>query len=447
MAIEAIPVVRDFAVIMIIASVMALISYRFKQPMVMGYIAAGMIIGPHTPPFSLVLNTDVLELLVEIGVILLLFVVGLEFPIEKLRKIGKKAIVIAITEALGIFVAGYLVSQAMSMSMFNGLFLALAISVTSTVIVMRVLEELNVIKEEASYLILGVAIIEDIIIVSMLAVLQSIASTGNLSALEVAISIGTVLAFIGGALIIGPKTIPKFVDLVGRTNHHDVLIVAILGIAFSFSFIAVELGISVATGAFFAGVLVAESKMRSVTQVLATPIKDMFAALFFVSVGALMDITLIPLFLGPALILIAVSFAAKFLTVFLSARAQGLSKRNAIQMSFGLSSSGGELALVVAKGGTDVGATSSFVLPMVGAMTIITTFISPYAIKFGWKVADRIRFAAPSSSYDFEQTPTTTTTATLHDESSEKKGDRNSSLNSDTFESGNDSNNEDIQTD
>ncbi len=94
MAIEAIPVVRDFAVIMIIASVMALISYRFKQPMVMGYIAAGMIIGPHTPPFSLVLNTDVLELLAEIGVILLLFVVGLEFPIEKLRKIGKKAIVI-----------------------------------------------------------------------------------------------------------------------------------------------------------------------------------------------------------------------------------------------------------------------------------------------------------------------------------------------------------------
>src|ERR671931_700551 len=225
MAIEAIPVVRDFAVIMIIASVMALISYRFKQPMVMGYIVAGMIIGPHTPPFSLVLNIEVLELLAEIGVILLLFVVGLEFPIEKLRKIGKKAMVIATAEALGTFVAGYLACQAMSMSMLDSLFLALAISVTSTVIVMSVLEELGVIRQEASYLILGVAIIEDIIIVSILAVLQSVASSsGNLSATEIAISVGTVLAFIGGALFIGSKTVPKFVDLVGRTNHHDVLI-------------------------------------------------------------------------------------------------------------------------------------------------------------------------------------------------------------------------------
>jgi K+:H+ antiporter len=334
-----------------------------------------------------------------------------------------------------------LVSQAMGMSMFNGLFLALAISVTSTVIVMRVLEELHVVKEEASYLILGVAIIEDIIIVSILAVLQSVASTGHLSAAEIAISVGTVLAFIAGALFIGSKTVPKFVNLVGRTNHHDVLIVAILGIVFGLSFIAVQLGISVATGAFFAGVLVAESKMRSVTQVLATPIKDMFAALFFVSVGALMDITLIPLFLLPALILIAVSFAAKFLTVFISARAQGLSKKTATQMGFGLSSSGGELALVVAKGGADVGATSSFVLPMIGAMTIITTFISPYAIKFGWKIADRIKSAEPSAIS--EQT-STTATATLHDEPLEKGS--SSSMNEDIPKNSNDDGSEkDIQ--
>jgi CPA2 family monovalent cation:H+ antiporter-2 len=356
----------------------------------MGYIGAGMIIGPHTPPFSLVINVDVLELLAEVGVILLLFVVGLEFPIEKLRRIGKKALIIAMIEALGTFGAGILAAQAMGMTMFDSLFLALAISVTSTVIVMRVLQELGVIKEEASSLILGVAIIEDIIIVSMLAILQSVASTGSLSATEIAISIGIVLAFIGGVLFIGSKTVPKFVDLVGKSNHHDVLIVAILGVAFGLSFIAVEIGISVAAGAFFAGVLVAESKMHSVTIVLTTPIKDMFAALFFVSVGALMDITLIPLFLIPALVLIGVSFAAKFLTVFVAARTQGLSKRTATQMGFGLSSSGGELALVTAKGGADVGVTSSFVLPMVGAMTIITTFISPYAIKMGWKLASRM---------------------------------------------------------
>jgi monovalent cation:H+ antiporter-2, CPA2 family len=382
------PILQDFTIIMVVASIMAMISYKLRQPMVIGYIIAGMIIGPFTPPFSLISNFDVLNLFAEIGVILLLFVVGMEFPIEKLRKIGKKALVIAFGEALGTFTAGYFVCQGLNYSLADSLFLALAISVTSTVIVMRILEELGMIKEEASFIILGVAVIEDIIIISMLAILQSVSSSGELSGIELVTSIGTVLAFIGGALFVGSKTVPRFVNLIGKTNQHDVLIVAILGVAFGLSFIALEIGISVATGAFFAGVLIAESKVHSVTRVLATPLKDMFGALFFVSVGALMDITKLPSFIVPAIILILVSIGAKFLTVYVASRSQGYTTQTALRAAFGLSSSGGELALVVAKGGTDVGVTSSFVLPMVGAMTIITTFITPYLIKMGWKVAD-----------------------------------------------------------
>jgi monovalent cation:H+ antiporter-2, CPA2 family len=389
MVVEIGPVLQDFTIIMITASIMAMVSYKLKQPMVIGYIIAGMIIGPFTPPFSLIRNFDILNLFAEIGVILLLFVVGMEFPIAKLRKIGKRALVIAMSEALGTFTIGYLVCQALNYSLSDSLFLALAISVTSTVIVMRILEELGMIKEEASIIILGVAVIEDIIIISMLAILQSISSSGQLTGLELIISIGTVLAFIGGTLFVGSKTVPKFVNLIGRTNQHDVLIVAIIGVAFGLSFIAFEIGISVATGAFFAGVLIAESKVHSVTRVLTTPIKDVFGAVFFVSVGALMDITQLPLFIVPAIILILVSIGAKFFTVYFAARSQGYKPQNALRAAFGLSSSGGELALVVAKGGTDVGATSSFVLPMVGAMTIITTFITPYLIKMGWKLADR----------------------------------------------------------
>jgi monovalent cation:H+ antiporter-2, CPA2 family len=385
-AIEIGQILQDLVVIMVVAGAMAMISYRLKQPMVIGYIGAGMIIGPHTPPFSLVLNLDALNLFAEIGIILLLFVVGMEFPIEKLRKIGRKAFVIAISEALGTFSAGYLVGQvALNFSFFDSLFVALAISVTSTVIVMRVLEELNMIKEEASVLILGVAIIEDIIVISMLAILQSVGSTGNLSFIDIGFSIGITIAFIAGVLLIGSKTVPKLIDYVSRTNQHDVLVVVILSVAFGLSFIALQIGISVAAGAFFAGVLIAESKSHSVSRVLATPIRDMFAALFFVSVGALMDITLLPLFIIPALILIAVSIIAKFLTVYAATRYQHFSKLTSFRAGIGLSSSGGELALVVAKGGADTGVTSSFLLPMVGAMTIITTFISPYIIKFGWK--------------------------------------------------------------
>ena len=388
MVIEIGPILQDFTIIMIAASIMAMVSYKLKQPMVIGYIIAGMIIGPFTPPFSLISNFDVLNLFAEIGVILLLFVVGMEFPIEKLRKIGKKALVIAFSEGLGTFAIGFLVCQAVNYSLADSLFLALAISVTSTVIVMRILDELGMIKDETSIIILGVAVIEDIIIISMLAILQSVSSTGGLYGIELVTSIGTVLAFIGGALFIGSKTVPKFVNLIGKTNQHDVLVVAILGVAFGLSFLAFEIGISVATGAFFAGVLIAESKVHSVTRVLTTPLKDMFGAIFFVSIGALMDITKIPALIIPALMLIVVSIGAKFLTVYLSSRSQGYDTQTSLKTAFGLSSSGGELALVVAKGGADVGTTSSFVLPMVGTMTIITTFITPYLIKLGWKLVD-----------------------------------------------------------
>jgi CPA2 family monovalent cation:H+ antiporter-2 len=384
-------VIQDFAIIMVVASAMAMVSYKLKQPLIIGYIAAGMIIGPYTPPFSFILHPEILNLLAEIGIVLLLFVVGLEYPIAKLRSVGRKALVIAFSEAFGTLGLGFAVGQMLGMTLFDSLFIALAISVTSTVVLSRVLQEFGIAKTDVSTLLLGVTVIEDIIIVSTLAVLQSVASTGTLRIEEVALSIVMVLAFIGGALFIGSKTIPKFVDFVSKANQVDVLIVAILGVAFGLSFIANQLGISVAAGAFFAGVLVAESKSQATARVITSPLKDMFAALFFVSVGALMDISQLPFFIVPALIFVATSFAAKFITVYLSAKSQGLGKKTTIQTAFGSSASGGELALVTAKGGADVGATSAFVLPMVGTMTIITSFLSPYVVKFGWKIGDRFK--------------------------------------------------------
>jgi K+:H+ antiporter len=384
-------VIQDFAIIMVVASAMAMVSYKLKQPLIIGYIAAGMIIGPYTPPFSFILHPEILNLLAEIGIVLLLFVVGLEYPIAKLRSVGRKALVIAFSEAFGTLGLGFAVGQMLGMTLFDSLFIALAISVTSTVVLSRVLQEFGIAKTDVSTLLLGVTVIEDIIIVSTLAVLQSVASTGTLRIEEVALSIVMVLAFIGGALFIGSKTIPRFVDFVSKANQVDVLIVAILGVAFGLSFIANQLGISVAAGAFFAGVLVAESKSQATARVITSPLKDMFAALFFVSVGALMDVSQLPFFIVPALIFVATSFAAKFITVYISAKSQGLGKKTTIQTAFGSSASGGELALVTAKGGADVGATSAFVLPMVGTMTIITSFLSPYVVKFGWKIGDRFK--------------------------------------------------------
>ena len=212
-------IIQDFSVIMIVASAMAFISYKLKQPLVIGYIIAGIIIGPHTPPFSLILNLDILNMFAEMGVILLLFIVGMEFPIEKLRKIGKKALTIELSEAFGTFAIGFSVSFfILNFPFFDSAFVALAISVPSTVIIMKVLEELDIIKEEASYIILGVAIIEDIIIVSMLAVLQSVnSSTSDFSVIDILVSIGITLAFIFGVLFLGSKIIPRFSILLANS--------------------------------------------------------------------------------------------------------------------------------------------------------------------------------------------------------------------------------------
>jgi CPA2 family monovalent cation:H+ antiporter-2 len=397
-AIEIGQILQDFAIIMVIASVMTIISYKLKQPLILGYIGAGIIIGPHTPPFNLISNTDVLNLFAEMGIILLLFTVGMEFPIQKLKSIGKKATIITVAEQIGTLIAGFFIGQALGFSFYNSLFMAVALSVSSTVIIMKILEELKVLREESSYLTLGILIIEDIVILSIFALLQSVSTTGMISFTEIVIPIGLTIAFIAGVLIIGSRIIPRLVDFVARTNQSDVLVVAVLGLAFGFAYISNLLGISVAIGAFFAGVLIAESKSHAVTSILTTPIRDMFVALFFVSVGALMDVRLIPVFIIPSLVLVGVTSMAKFIIVFISSRYQGFSKTTAFETGISLSSSrGGEMSLIVAKGGIDIGVVSPFILPIIGTITIISTFLSPYLIKLGWKLADRFKENASNS--------------------------------------------------
>jgi CPA2 family monovalent cation:H+ antiporter-2 len=395
-AIEIADILQDFAIMMIVAAIMTIISWKLKQPLILGYIGAGIIIGPHTPPFNLISNTDVLNLFSEIGIILLLFTVGMEFPIQKLKNIGKRATIITVIEQIGTLIVGYFVGQALGFSFYNSVFMAVALSVSSTVIIIKVLEELQVLRKESSYLTLGVLIIEDVVILSIFAILQSTSISGTVSITEVLMPIGLTVAFISAVLIIGSKTIPRLVDYVAKTNHSDVLVVAVLGLAFGFAYISNILGISVAVGAFFAGVLIAESKSHAVTSILTTPIRDMFVAIFFVSVGALMDISLIPVFIIPSLILIATTSLFKFAIVFFSSRSQGFSKKIAFQTGISLSSSrGGEMSLIVAKGGIDIGVASSAILPIVGTITIISIILSSYLIKFGLNISEKFKESNP----------------------------------------------------
>ncbi|MDQ3972479.1 MAG: cation:proton antiporter [Thermoproteota archaeon] len=381
-------IVQDFAVIMVIAAIMLIITYKLKQPMVIGYILAGMVIGPYTPPFTLIQSVETVNVLAELGIIMLLFVIGTEFPIAKLKSVSKTSIIVGIPESLGTLFIVFFIAQTLGFSFFDSVFIALAMSITSTVVTIKILEELNVVRDRSSVLILGILIIEDIIAVSALAILQSTASAGSdqLSIIQISLSIGVVLAFIGSILILGSKFIPGALDKVGKTNDYALLLIVILGLAFGLSFIAKALGLSVVIGAFLAGVLVAESKTANIAKVITIPLRDVFSALFFISIGALMNISLVPLFIVPAIVLIVSSFVSKLLIVIGVLQFRRYDSTTSLRTALGLSASRGEMSLIIAKGGQDIGVISSSVLPILGVITVVTTFMAPYIIKFGNKV-------------------------------------------------------------
>jgi monovalent cation:H+ antiporter-2, CPA2 family len=393
-------IVQDFAVIMIVAAIMILLTYKLKQPMVLGYILAGMVIGPYTPPFPLLQDLDTINIFAELGIIMLLFVIGTDFPIKKLRSVGRISIIVASAESIGTLLLTLIVGQHLGFAFFDSIFIALAMSITSTVVTVRILEELGMLQDTSSTLLLGISIVEDTIAISALAVIQSIAadsvSTGNdmtnlASIFQVLISTGIVAAFVGGILIFGSRYLPNLVDKIGKTNDYALILIVILGLAVGLSFGASLLGLSVATGAFLAGVLVAESKSATVARVITTPIRDVFAAVFFISIGALMDVSLIPIFIIPAVLFILTSFASKFLIVVTLLNRAKYDNTTSLRTALGMASAKGELSLVVAKGGQDVGAITSAVLPILGVVTIVTTFMTPYILRFGSKLTGSLK--------------------------------------------------------
>ncbi|HJU59959.1 MAG TPA: cation:proton antiporter [Nitrososphaeraceae archaeon] len=393
-------IVQDFAVIMIIAAIMLFLTHKLKQSMVIGYLIAGMIIGPYTPPFTLINQIETVNIFAELGIIMLLFVIGIEFPIAKLKQIGKISMMVGLTESIGTMIITFFVAQRLGFATFDSMFLGLAMSITSTVVTIKVLEELGKIKERTSMLILGVLIVEDVVAVSALAILQSIAVAGTnteeIAIFPISISIAIAVVFIGSILVLGSKFLPNIIDKIGKTNDYALLLIVILGLAFGLSFIANMLGLSVVIGAFLAGVLVAESRSATVAKVITIPLRDVFSALFFVSIGALVNVALIPLYIVPVIILILTAFAVKLLLVLAILSKSKFDYTERLKVGLGLATARGEMSLVIAKGGQDVGAITSSILPILSVVTIITSFATPYILKF----ANNIRFSSSSNQID-----------------------------------------------
>ena len=399
----------DFAVIMIIGAVVTLAFFKIRQPLIIGYLFAGMLLGPLSPlwswlfpVFGLSVESNIEELNVlydiptmhlfaEMGVVLLLFVIGIEFPVAKIRSIGKVAVG---TGTIGLFLtmgAVFFTASALGVNFMDSLFIAAALSISSTAVIVKILTDSGRIKKESSIMVLGILIIEDIIAVILISSLQSIALLGSVSVESVIVVLIVAGALIIGTLTVGIRVIPPLIDRVAAVENKEILLLGVLGVCFGYALLANIVGLSVAIGAFLAGVLVAESKSAEVSKLLSSPIKDMFVAVFFVSVGALMDIRQIESFVFLALALIAVATAAKLGSSLLGSLA--VRRRGAVptRAAFTLGAPRGEFSIVIVKVGVDLGAVSAFVFPMIGLISLITTFISPFLIRAGDRLALRQR--------------------------------------------------------
>ncbi|MEK6966081.1 MAG: cation:proton antiporter [Thermoproteota archaeon] len=398
--------ITDMAIIMILAAIVTLAFFKIRQPLIIGYLFAGMLIGPLSPLWTSLLPADpfasgagtlgilsdvsVLNVFAEIGIILLLFVIGIEFPYSKIRAIGRTAIGIG---TLGLFSTLGLVFFASSMlglKFMDSLFLAAALSISSTAIIIKIFEDTGVIKRESSILVLGILIVEDVIAVILIASLESIALVGAVSIESVAVVSAVAAALIIGTFTIGTKVIPKLIDRVASAENREILLLSVLGICFGYALLANIVGLSVAIGAFLAGVLVAESKSAEVSKIISSPIKDMFVAIFFVSVGALMDISMLQNYIVIAVVLIAVAIGMKFGGNMIGNLLFRLDKEKSLRSAFSLAAPRGEFSIVIIKSGVDLGVVSPFLFPLMGVISIITAFISPFLIKAGDKVIPKL---------------------------------------------------------
>ena len=394
--------VTDLAIIMILAAVVTLAFFKIRQPLIIGYLFAGMLIGPLSPLWTSFLPEKVgpntisgvgilsdlsaLNLFADIGVILLLFVIGIEFPFAKIRSIGRVAMgagTLGLFATLGVV---FLAASALGLNFMDSLFISAALSISSTAIIIKILQDAGKIKKESSILVLGVLIVEDVIAVILIASLESIGLVGTVSIENVVLVAAVACGLIIGTFTIGRRLIPPLIDKVAAAENREILLLSVLGVCFGYALLANIVGLSVAIGAFLAGVLIAESKSAEVSKILSSPIKDMFVAIFFVSVGALMDITQLENYIFIAFALIAVATAMKLGTNLFGNMLFKQPRNKSLRSAFALSAPRGEFSIVIVKVGVDMGMVSAFLFPLIGLISIITAFMSPFIIRAGDRI-------------------------------------------------------------
>lgn len=373
-------IITDLAMILLVAGVTTILFKKINQPLVLGYIIAGFITGPNFSFFPTITDKANVQSWSEIGVIFLLFALGLEFSFYKLKKVGSTAFVSTAVIICSMLFVGYGVGQLLGWSHMDSIFLGGMLSMSSTAIIIKAFDDLQLRAKSFTEVVFGVLIVEDIAGIAMMVILSTIAvATSGISTTELALSVGRLVFFLVLWFVAGMYLIPTFFKKAQSLMTDETLVVVSIGLCLGMVFLATHLGFSSALGAFIMGSLIAEAPNAEHIEHLVSPIKDLFGAVFFVSVGMMVNPALLADYAVPVAVLVATTILGQLFFSTCGVLAAGQKLHTAVLCGFSLTQIG-EFSFILATLGMNLGVTSDFLYPIIVAVSVITTFTTPFFI-------------------------------------------------------------------
>ncbi len=390
--------VRDFATIMAVAGVAIVIFQWLKQTPVLGYLIAGLVVGPYTLPLlnlpAPVTHTESIHLMAELGFIMLLFAIGLEFGWRRIRQLGPRVILIGTVEIIFMIALGYEVATLLGWSAMEAIFLGAALSISSSAIIFKVLRDTGMLHERHGRLIVGVLVVEDFAAVILLSILSGMATSGTADIGDVTNLIIRLGLFLVCALFMGALVAPHIIRFVARFRSREVMLVVSLALCFGLALIGQQLHISAAVGAFIIGTVLGDTEYSEVLNSTIAPVRDIFSALFFISIGMLIEVSVLWQYILPALIIAGVFMAGKMFASTLGTFMTGHDGKTSLNVGMGKPQLG-EFSLAMTKVGVDHAVVGAFLYPVVAAASALTAFCYPLIARSSGPVGDKLEERSP----------------------------------------------------
>lgn len=373
-------IITDLSMILLVAGITTILFKKINQPLVLGYIVAGFITGPNFNFFPTIADSTNINAWSEIGVIFLLFALGLEFSFYKLKSVGGTAGIATAVEIGGMLLVGYAAGSLLGWNHMDSLFLGGMLAMSSTTIIIKAFDDLKMRSQRFTEVVFGILIVEDIAGIIMMVLLATLAvATTNVSSLELLLSIGRLVFFLVLWFVLGMYLVPSFFKWAQRLMNDETLVIVAIGLCLGMVVLATHLGFSSALGAFIMGSLIAEAPNAEKIEHLIAPIKDLFGAVFFVSVGMLVNPALLLEQALPIFVLVVATIIGKLIFSTLGVLASGKSLSTSIHCGFSLAQIG-EFSFIIASLGMSLGVISNFLYPIIVAVSVITTFTTPFCI-------------------------------------------------------------------